>query len=337
MSEIQIGNKKIGPEKPCFVIAEIGINHNGDIKLARKLIEKAAETGADAVKFQSYHTDDFVSKKSNYYNLFKKLELSEEDFKELREFAEKKKILFISTPLDLRYVDFLNEIDVSAFKIASGDLTFIPLLKKVAKTKKPIILSTGMATIGEIDEAINVIKNEGNGKIILMHCVSCYPVPYEQVNLKAIITLKNTFNLPVGYSDHTLDIAVPVAAVALGAKIIEKHFTLEKNMEGPDHKLSASPEEFKRMVEMIRITEKALGDGYKKPMECEKEARLYGRRSVVAKTRIMKGERITEDNVICKRPALGIEPKFLHIILNKKVKRNINEGKIIKWEDLLGN
>jgi len=332
---IKIADRKIGENEPCFIVAEVGINHNGDINLAKKLIKRAAEIGADAVKFQSYHTKDFVSKKSKNYQLFKDLELSEEEFKELREFAREKDIIFISTALDLRYVDILNEMNVPAFKIASGDLTFIPLLKKVAKTKKTIILSTGMSTIGEIDEAVNTIKKEGNEDIILLHCISSYPTPFEEVNLKAIIMLRNAFNLNVGYSDHTLGIEVPLAAVSLGAKVIEKHFTLNKDMEGPDHKLSADPEEFKRMVEGIRIIGKALGDGKKRPMECEKGSRISGRRSIVAKRAIKKGEKIKEENILYKRPAIGIESKFSDIILSKKVKRDIGEDDIINWEDLL--
>jgi len=335
MREIRIGDKKIGDGEPCFVIAEAGINHNGDIEIAKKLIEKAAEVDADAIKFQSYHTESFVSKNSKHYQLFKNLELSEEDFKELNKFANKEGIIFISTPLDLEYVDILDEVGVPAFKIASGDLTFVPLLEKIARAGKPIILSTGMATIGEIDEAINIIKKEGNEDIILLHCISSYPAPFEEVNLKAIITLRNTFNLSVGYSDHTLGIEVPIAAIALGAKVIEKHFTLNKNMEGPDHKLSANPEEFKRMVRGIRIIEKALGNGDKRPMECEKDARISGRRSIIAKMPIKKGDKIMGENILYKRPAIGIEPKFLAIVLNKKVKRDIGGDDIIDWGDLL--
>lgn len=333
--KVKIGSKLVGEGEHCFILAEAGINHNGDIKVAKKLIDKAKEAGADAIKFQSYHTEDFVSKKSEYYQLFKDLELSDEEFKELCEFAKEKNIIFISTPLDLKYVDILNEMNVPAFKIASGDLTFTPLLKKVAKTKKAIIVSTGMATIGEIDEAINTIKKAGNEDIILLHCISSYPAPFEEVNLKAIITLKNTFNLTVGYSDHTIGAEVPLAAVALGAKVIEKHFTLNKDMEGPDHRLSADPEEFKEMVEGIRIIEKALGDGNKRPMECEKDERISGRRSIVAKMPIKEEEKITEENILYKRPAIGIEPKFSDIVFNKKVKRDIGEGDIIKWENLM--
>lgn len=336
MKKVKIGNKWIGEDEPCFIIAEAGLNHNGDLELAKKLIEKAAEVGADAIKFQSYHTENFVSKSSKYYQLFKNLELSDDDFKELNRFAKKKKIIFLSTPLDLEYVDILNEIGVPAFKIASGDLTFVPLLEKVAETGKPVILSTGMATIGEIYEAISILKENGCEDIGLLHCVSSYPTPFEEVNLRAMIMLKNVFNLPVGYSDHTLGIIIPLAAVALGAKVIEKHFTLDKNMDGPDHKLSADPEEFRQMVKGIRIVERALGDGYKRPMDCEKDARIHGRRSIVARRFIKKGEILTNENITYKRPAIGIEPKFVSIILNKKIQKDKDVEDIIHWNDLFG-
>lgn len=335
MKTIKIGNRKIGEKEHTFIIAEAGINHNGDVELAKELIKKAAEAGADAVKFQSYHTENFVSKKSRYYQLFRKAELSDEEFKELNKFAKKHKIIFLSTPLDLEYVDILNEIGVPAFKIASGDLTFTPLLKKVAETKKPVILSTGMATISEIYDAVSILRENCCEDIILLHCVSSYPAPFEEVNLRAIVTLRQLFDMPVGYSDHTPSIIVPIAAVALGAKVIEKHFTLDKTMKSPDNRLSADPSEFKEMVKAIRIVEIALGNGNKRPMESEIEARLHGRRSIVAKTLIKSGEKITRKNITYKRPAIGLEPKFISLILGKKVRQNKNEDDPIEWEDLL--
>lgn len=261
MEKIKIGDRYVGKGEPTFIIAEGGLNHNGDIDIGKELVKEAKKCGADAIKFQSYHTEDFISKKSEYYELFKSLELSEEEFYELKEYAEKIGIMFISTPLDLKYVDILNKMNVPAFKIASGDLTFYPLLEKVAKTGKPVILSTGMSDIGEIWEAVKVLENNGCRDIILLHCISSYPTPYEDVNLNAIKTLKSIFNIPVGYSDHTLGILAPVVSVALGADVIEKHFTLDKNMEGPDHALSADPEEFKEMVNNIRLVEKCLEVG----------------------------------------------------------------------------
>ncbi|CAB3290126.1 N-acetylneuraminate synthase [Methanocaldococcus lauensis] len=337
MIKVKIGNMYVGDGEPTFIIAEGGLNHNGDIDIAKELIKEAKKCGADAIKFQSYHTEDFISKKSEYYKLFKDLELSEEEFYELKKYAEKIGIMFISTPLDLKYVDILNNMNVPAFKIASGDLTFHPLLEKVAKTGKPVILSTGMANIGEIWEAVDVLKNNGCKEIILLHCISSYPTPYEEVNLHAIKTLKKIFNIPVGYSDHTLGILTPIVSVALGAGVVEKHFTLDKSMEGPDHALSADPEEFKEMVEKIRLIEKMLGTGDKIPMPSEKEVIVEARRSIVAKRDIKKGCTLTIDNISFKRPARGIETKYWKLILNRKIKNDKREDEIIYWDDLLGD
>lgn len=333
--KIKIDDKYVGDGFPTFIIAEGGLNHNGDVDIGKELIKEAKKCGADAIKFQSYHTEEFISKKSEYYELFKNLELSEEEFHELEKYAEKIGIIFISTPLDLKYVDILNKMDVSAFKVASGDLTFYPLLEEIAKTKKPIILSTGMSNVGEIWNAINVLENNGCNDIILLHCISAYPTPYEEVNLNAIKTLKNIFNTPVGYSDHTLGIIATVASVALGANVIEKHFTLDKNMEGPDHALSADPEEFKKMVDEIRLIEKMLGTGEKMPTPSEKGIISEARRSIVANRDIKKDEYLTLNNITFKRPAKGIETRFLNIILNKKIKNNKKEDELIYWNDLL--
>ena len=335
MEKVKIGDKHIGNNEPTFIIAEGGLNHNGDVDMSKELIKEAKKCGADAIKFQSYHTGEFISKKSEYYELFKSLELSEEEFYELKKYAEKIGIKFISTPLDLKYVDILNKMNIPAFKIASGDLTFYPLLEKVAKTDKPVILSTGMANILEIWEAIEVLRNNGCKKIILLHCISSYPTPYEDVNLNAIKTLKRIFNIPVGYSDHTLGIIAPIVSVTLGADVIEKHFTLDKNMEGPDHTLSADPEEFKEIADNIRLVEKMLGGGEKIPMPSERDVIIEARRSVVAKRSIKKGECLSPDNLSFKRPGKGIETKYLNIILNKKIKNDKEEDEIINWDDLL--
>jgi len=335
MEKVKIGDKHIGNNEPTFIIAEGGLNHNGDVDIGKELIKEAKKCGADAIKFQSYHTGEFISKKSEYYELFKSLELSEEEFYELKKYAEKIGIKFISTPLDLKYVDILNKMNIPAFKIASGDLTFYPLLEKVAKTDKPVILSTGMANILEIWEAIEVLRNNGCKEIILLHCISSYPTPYEDVNLNAIKTLKRIFNIPVGYSDHTLGIIAPIVSVALGADVIEKHFTLDRNMEGPDHTLSADPEEFKEIVDNIRLVEKMLGGGEKIPMPSERDVIIEARRSVVAKRSIKKGECLSLDNLSFKRPGKGIETKYLNIILNKKIKNDKEEDEIINWDDLL--
>lgn len=347
MKKIRIGNKLIGEGEPCFIIAEAGVNHNGDIKLAKKLIDVAKETGADAVKFQSFKAESVVVKdaqKAGYqkettgegsqYEMIKSLELSKEEFGELAEYARKKDIMFLSSPFDKESVDLLHELDVPAFKIGSGEITNFPLLRYVAKKGKPIILSTGMSTLGEVEEALNVIRSEGVKDIILLHCVSNYPAKIEEVNLRAMQTLKCAFKLPVGFSDHTLGITVPIAAVALGACVIEKHFTLNRNLPGPDHKASLEPNELKEMIKAIMDVEKALGDGIKQPTADEEEIKKVARRSIVAKVDIPEGVIIMKDMLDIKRPGIGIEPEHIERIIGKRAKVNIKKDKLITWSGL---
>ena len=332
MKRIKIYDKTVGEK--CFVIAEAGVNHNGDVELAKKLVDIAAESGADAVKFQTFKTENLVTKTSAQYKMLKKLELDYEEFKELYNYAKKKNIIFLSTPFDFESVNFLNELDIPAFKISSGDLTNIPFLEYVAEKKKPIILSTGMATLGEIEEAINTIKNIGNKDIILLHCISAYPAKLETLNLRAINVLREAFKLPVGFSDHSLGIYTPIAAIALGAVIIEKHFTLDKNLPGPDHRASLSPEELKEMVKAIRLIEEALGDGIKKPIPEEKETKKASRRSIVARTNISKGSIITKEKITFKRPGIGLPPKYYKYIVGKMATRDITADEAIYWRDV---
>jgi len=332
MKKIKIGNKLISEEELCFVIAEIGINHNGKIDLAKQLIDVAKKSGVDAVKFQTFKTENLVTSE-NQLKLLKKVELGHEDFKELKRYCNKKKIIFLSTPHTEDAIDFLEPL-VPAYKIGSGDLTNLPFLEKVAKKKKPIILSTGMANLKEIKEAVKTIKKAGNNKIILLHCTTSYPCPLEDVNLRAMLTLKKEFNLPVGYSDHTLGILVPIMAVAMGAKVIEKHFTLDKNLPGPDHKASLEPKEFKEMVKAIRNTERALGSEVKKPTRGEEKMKKFARKSIIAKTNIPKGEKIKKDMLIIKRPGIGIEPKYINKVIGKIARREIKKGSLIKFKDL---
>jgi len=340
--KIRIEDKLIGEEEPCFIIAEAGVNHNGSVELAKKLIDAAKDAGADAVKFQTFKTENVVVKdaqKAEYqkettgegsqYEMIKKLELTEEDFRELADYAEKKDIMFLSSPFDKESVDLLYELDVPAFKVGSGEITNFPLLRYIAKKEKPIILSTGMSTLGEIEEALDVIRSEGVEDIILLHCVSNYPARIEDVNLRAMGTLKQAFKLPVGFSDHTLGITAPIAAVALGACVIEKHFTLDRNLPGPDHKASLEPDELKEMVKAIREVEKALGNGIKKPTKEEEKIKKVARRSIVAKVDISKGAIITEDMLDVKRPGTGIEPKYLKFIIGRKTKEDIKKDEII--------
>ena len=279
MKPMLIANKLIGRDQPCFIIAEAGVNHNGDINLAKQLINAAVEAGADAVKFQTFHADNVVTRdaeKAEYqksttssdesqYDMIKKLELPDDAFRELSDYANDKGIIFLSTPFDEESVDLLDDIGVPAFKIPSGEITNFPLLKKIAEKHRPIILSTGMATLGEVEEAFLYLKEMGSKDVILLHCTTSYPAPFDSVNLRAMDTLQCAFKVPVGYSDHTEGLTIPIAAVAMGARVIEKHFTIDRTLQGPDHQASIEPHELMAMVKGIRDVERALGDGMKKP------------------------------------------------------------------------
>ena len=347
MKKITIGKFTIGAKNPCFIIAEAGVNHNGKLELAKKLVDVAKEAGADAVKFQTFTTENIVTKtadmaeyqkknvkiQESQFAMLKKLELSHKDFIELKNYCDKKGILFLSTPHTDDAVDFLAPL-MPAYKIASGDLTNIPLLEKIAKKKKPIILSTGMGTIAEIKEALNAIKKQGNNEIVILHCTSNYPCPLEDVNMSAMQTLQKTFPCPIGYSDHTQGVLVPIMAVTLGAVVIEKHFTLDKEMPGPDHIASLSPQELKEVVENIRNCEQALGSGRKAPSAAEKRVALIARKSIVAAKDIKKGQRITKTMLAIKRPGNGIKPKYLSEIIGKKATRDIKKDSLLKFNDV---
>lgn len=345
--KVKIGNELIGEGEQCFIIAEGGVNHNGDVNLAKKLIDVAEEAGADAVKFQTFHTETVVtleSRKANYqnrakektqYEMLKGLELDFDEFRELKRYCDNEDIEFMSTPYDIKSVEFLQEIGIDRFKVASADLVNKSLIEVMAKTKKQIILSTGMATLGEIERTISLINNLGNEDIILLHCTTSYPTPYDQVNMNVLYMLKKAFGLSVGYSDHTLGIEIPIMAASFGAKVIEKHFTLDRTMKGPDHFASLEPNEFKKMVEGIRNIEKAFGSGRKEITEEEKKNIFFMRRSIHASRDIKQGEIIKEDNIKITRPYEGIEPWFLDIIMRKKIKNEVKEDEPIRWEDLL--
>ncbi len=345
---IKIGKRLIGEKKPCFIIAEAGVNHNGDIRLAKKLIDVAKKSGADAVKFQTFIAEKIVTKnasKANYqkrttgtresqYQMLKKLELAQDDFLKLKKYADSKNILFLSTPYDKGSVEFLYKIGALAFKISSADITNFPLLTTVAKKKIPIILSTGMSTIKEIRETVNLVKKEGNNQLVLLHCNFNYPAKIGEVNLRAMRSLEKNFKVPVGYSDHTEGIEVAVAAVALGACVIEKHFTLNKNLAGPDHKASIEPKEFKEMVRQIRNIEKALGSEKKFPTKSEIPNRKVSRRSIVAVKNIKKGEIIVPDMISVKRPGTGIPPSHFNEIIGKRVRIDIKVDTLVKWSQI---
>lgn len=327
-----------------YIIAEAGINHNGNIDLAKDMIVVAKEAGVNAIKFQTFKSEKLViitAKKAEYQQnmnsicetqleMLKKLELNEAQFIELKEYCFKLKIDFLSTPFDLDSIDFLNQIGICKWKIPSGEITNLPYLIKIAQTKLPVILSTGMSTLGEVETAVKVLKKYGSCEISLLHCTTEYPTPFEDVNLKAMITMQEYFNIPVGYSDHTLGIDISIAAAAMGAIIIEKHFTLDRYMEGPDHQASLEPGELRKMVEAIRHVEHALGDGIKKPVKSELKNINVARKSLVASRRITKGEVFTEENLTTKRPGDGISPMAWFDVLGTKAIKDFEEDELIE-------
>ena len=328
-----------------FIIAEAGVNHNGDINLAKKLIDKAVEAGVDAIKFQTFRAENLVSKnakKAKYqventgsnesqYEMLKKLELSFRDFEKLKKYCDEKGIMFLSTPFDEESIEFLDKLGLEIFKIPSGEITNLPYLRKIGSLKKRVILSTGMADLGEIEDALDVLIKSGTRKeeITILHANTEYPTPFEDVNLKAMQTIACAFKIDVGYSDHTLGIEVPIAAVAMGAKVIEKHFTLDRTLPGPDHKASLEPDELKAMVKAIRNIEVALGYGIKRPSKSEAKNKVVARKSIVAKRDIKKGEKFTEENITVKRPGNGISPMRWDEIIGKVANRDYKEDEII--------
>jgi N,N'-diacetyllegionaminate synthase len=330
--------------KPTLIIAEAGVNHNGNINLALKMVDEAKNAGADIVKFQTAKPELVISKfaeKAEYQKITtdsdesqlemcKKIHLKFEDYIQIKKYCEDIGIGFLSTPFDLESIAFLEKLGCDIWKIPSGEITNFPYLVKIAKTHKPIILSTGMSTLDEVQVAMDVLKENGAGEITLLHCTTQYPTPYADVNLNAMLTLKNKFGCKVGYSDHTPGIEIPVAAVAMGASVIEKHFTLDRNMEGPDHKASLEPDELKSMVTAIRNVESAMGDGVKRPAESELENMAVARKSIIAARDIEKGEALTEENLTTKRPGNGISPMRWNEILGKTAIRDFKEDELIE-------
>ena len=326
-----------------YIIAEAGVNHNGSFELACKLVDAAKEAGVDCIKFQTFKSKNLVShsaQKADYQktttgdgsqvDMLKKLELSYDEFIALKEYCDKVGITFLSTPFDFESIEFLNSIDMPFWKIPSGEVTNMPYLIALAKTGKPAVMSTGMCEMDEIEAAIRVLRENGTTDIKLLHCNTEYPTPFEDVNLKAMQTIRDAFDLEVGYSDHTKGIEVPVAAVALGATVIEKHFTLDRNMEGPDHKASLEPDELTAMVSSIRHIEQALGNGDKTPSPSEKKNIAIARKSIVAKRAIRAGEELTEENITVKRPGNGISPMRWFEVIGTKAVRDFEEDELIE-------
>lgn len=328
-----------------FIIAEAGVNHNGDINLAKRLIDAAAQSGADAVKFQTFSAELSISKhtqKAAYqkmstdenetqFEMVKKLELTYDEFRELKEYCDEKKILFLSTPDEIESADFLSNLQ-DIFKIGSAEITNLPLLRHIGALGKKIVLSTGMADMDEIKSALEILTQAGTSRldITLLHATTEYPTLMEDVNLKAMVTIGSAFNVNYGYSDHTLGIEVPIAAVAMGAKIIEKHFTLDKSMQGPDHQASLNPQELKEMVKAIRNIETALGNGIKTPTKNELKNIDVCRKSIVARTKISKGDIFSSDNLTIKKPGDGTSPMLWDSVINKRATKDYEKDEQIK-------
>lgn len=340
---IQIGSKRIGEKQPCFIIAEAGINHNGKLYIAKKLIDAAVHAGVDAVKFQTFKaegvvTDDIevasYAKKNIKENLtqlqmIKHYELPYETFRELKMYCDKKKIVFLSTPHSFDAIDFLEDL-VPAYKFGSGDLTNIPALQYAAKKHKPILLGTGMATLQEVRSALRAIHKTGNHQVIALHCTTNYPCPLNEVNLRAMLTMQHSLRCLVGYSDHTIGVTVPIMAAAFGAVVIEKHFTLDRTMPGPDHAASLEPRKLTEMVTVIRNVETILGSYAKKPTHSEREIMKLVRKSIVANQDIKKGMSLRKNMLSIKRPGTGLSPIYLQELIGKKTKKPIKKDQLLR-------
>lgn len=325
-----------------FIIAEAGVNHNGSIKTARLMIDAASSAGADAVKFQTFKAEKLMSrychrnknaaKTELRFKMLKRFELDVDAHKELMSYCGKKDIKFLSSPFDLESIDLLHGLGIDIFKVPSGEITNLPYLRKLGALRKRVILSTGMATLNEVRDALNILRNAGTVKknITVLHCNTAYPTPVKDVNLSAMLTIRDTFKVNIGYSDHTMGIEIPIAAAALGAKVVEKHFTLDKDMEGPDHRASLEPEELKIMIKAIRNIEKALGHGFKGISPSEYKNRSISRKCIVAARDIKKGDFFNEANLTVKRPAKGISPMDWDNVIGKSAKRNFKKDEIIK-------
>lgn len=346
VSTIDIAGRRVGDGHPCFVIAEAGVNHNGNVDLAHRLIDAAVTAKADAVKFQTFKTEKLASQltlKADYQRagtnteetsqveMLRALELTASAFADLKRHCDEARILFLSTPFDLDSAAMLSYLGMAMIKVPSGELTNHPFLRRLAAFRLPMVLSTGMADLAEISDAVGVIREDGGPALALLHCVSSYPTPADQINLKAIATLQQTFALPVGFSDHSLGITAPIAATALGAAIIEKHFTLDRAMSGPDHAASLEPNELREMIAAIRDTSAALGTGEKRAMPCEENVRSVARRSLIAARDLVPGSVISEQDVAILRPGTGIPPRDLERLIGCRLLQSVAQGTLFSW------
>lgn len=340
---IRIGERQIGDAHPCFVIAEAGVNHNGQLDMALRLVDAAAAAGADAVKFQTFTADALVTRdaekaayqhaadaSASQHEMLAALELSVDDYRTVRDHCEARGVMFLSTPFDEASADALAALDVPAFKVSSGDLTNTPLLAHLSRFGMPLVLSTGMATLDEIRTAVAAV----NVPVALLHCVSCYPAAPADVNLRAMDAMAREFAVPIGYSDHTLGVAVALAAVARGAAILEKHFTLDRNLPGPDHRASLEPSEFAALMTGVRVVESALGHGRKEPAEAEQDTARVARRSLVAAIDIPEGAVITEEAIAVKRPGTGLSPSLKATLVGRTARRPISADTLLSLDML---
>lgn len=345
---IRIGERVIGAGQPCFVIAEAGVNHNGSLEMARRLVDAAVQAAADAVKFQTFRSEKAISPfapKAAYQvettgagesqlEMVRKLELPPEAFRELKSYCAQRGILFLSTPFDDESADLLDELGMAAFKVPSGEITNLPFLEHVARKGKPLIVSTGMCELEEVRTAVDCLQRAGARELALLHCVSSYPAPAASINLRAMATLRETFGVPVGFSDHTLGIAIPLAAVALGACIVEKHMTLDCKLPGPDHRASLEPGDFAAMVAGIRAVEASLGDGAKRPAAEERNTAEVARRSLVAACAIPAGTVLRAEHIAILRPGTGLAPALREQVIGRRAARDIPAGTLLTWEML---
>jgi len=330
--KIKLLNKYVGEGCPVFVIAEIGSNHNQDLKQAKKLIDVSAEAGVDAVKFQLFRADSLYTPEDSLYEVFKSIELNPEWIDELIGYSRSKGLIFLASAFDEDSVELLNDLDIPAYKWASSETVNLRNLRLAASKGKPMIISTGMCDLADIYEALQVCYGENNNNVILMHCTSVYPTKIDKVNLRALDALERVFQVPVGFSDHTLGFTAAIAATAKGAKVIEKHITLDRKSKGPDHFFATEPHELKKFVELIREAEMCMGLPF---LEMSPEERKIGRREgIYAKSSIARGEGLVEEMLMVKRPALGIKPRYLNALIGARAKRKILEGEPIKWEML---
>ena len=348
VTTLEFGGREIGTGQPCFIVAEAGVNHNGDLDMAQQLVEVAGRAGADAVKFQTFKAERLVTlnaRKAEYqqqttgaeesqYDMLHRLELSTEAHQDLIARCREQGILFMSTPFDEKSADVLETLGVPGFKIASGELTNLPFLEHVARKGRPMIVSTGMACLGEVEAAVRAISATGNRRYALLHCVSDYPASPEDVNLRAMHTLQAAFGVPVGYSDHTEGAEVALAAVALGARIIEKHFTLDRSLPGPDHRASLEPDELRHLVQGIRTVEAALGHGRKEPAQREGATAAAARKSLVANRDIPAGAVLTDDLIAVMRPGTGLPPSMRPHVVGRTARVPIPEGSVLMLDML---